>query len=135
MMLSLKILVTSLFLYVAIDTLTKVGKEDMFSSPIPAIVATIMPIIAEKLCSPNDPQTEINLQENRIRKDYLKFRDCLSIAETENSKFELSLWIIFFPVIYTLLRPVMFLLETLFPTYQNTTHNKNSRETSLLLPR
>lgn len=115
-MLSLKILVTSLFLYVAIDTLSKVGQQDLFSSPTPAIVATIMPILAEKLCS-SDPAKEIQLQEDFIKEDLKRGR---VHVEQNSSDLPITPWIIIFPAFYTILSPVVSLLDTLFPKYKET---------------
>ncbi|VDI25122.1 Hypothetical predicted protein [Mytilus galloprovincialis] len=128
-MLLLKILVTSLFLYVAIDTLGKVGKEDLFTSPIPALVATIMPILAEKLCSSN-PQIEIKLQKDFIQKELRKpFKHNIE----GRSHFTITAWMIIFPAFYTILRPVVSLFDTLFCTNLNNGKVDEEENTPLII--
>lgn len=117
-MLSLKILVTSLFLYVAINTLSQVGQQDLFSSPVPALVATIMPILAEKLCS-SDQAMEIKLQKDFIKEDLKRARGNVDDKQY-SSVLSITPWIIIFPAFYTVLSPVEYLLDTLFPKYKET---------------
>lgn len=127
-MLLLKVLVTSLFLYVAIDTLGKVGKEDLFTSPIPALVATIMPILAEKLCS-SDPQMEIKLQKDFIQKELRDFKH----TNEPRSHFTITAWMIVFPAFYTILRPVVSLFDTLFSINNGKVEEKKEETISLII--